>query len=107
MFSTDIASDDAEIEVADTLLLEDVSFDYANLLNRGHKGALVVPGDTLLLIECSSASAVGLLANRLEADNSQIRLVNIDTRSGQLTLKGSLTCLQRIDAELTRVSAET
>ncbi len=103
--STEIPGDGADVEVSDTMLLETVTFDYANLLNRARKGVLVLPGDAVLMIACAHTGQVGVLANRLEADNSRIRLVNIDNCAGQLTLKGPLACLQRIDAELTRVSS--
>jgi hypothetical protein len=88
----------SEVEVTDSLLLENVSFDYANLVNRSRKGALVIMGDSLLTLECNPADQVGKMANQIEARHPSATLVNIDIRSGRLTLKGPASLLQSIQA---------
>ena len=82
-------------EVADALLLVDVSFDYANQFNRGRNAALLVPGDSLLFIELAAGDPLAT-ANGIERDFHAVRLVNVDARSKRLILKGLASELARI-----------
>lgn len=84
------------VNIADSLLLEEVSFDYANLVNRSRKGALVIAGDSILILECDPADQVSVLANQLESAHPSLVLVNADARSGQLTFKGPASLLKTV-----------
>lgn len=93
-------SDGAEMTpaFADSLLLENVSFDYANLLNRSRKGALLVAGDSVLVLECEPPAEAGQLANQIESCHPNAILIHADARSGLVTFKGSVTLLKEIQS---------
>lgn len=86
--------------VAESLVLEDIEFDYANQLNRSCKGALVVPGDNALFLRCSDPALSGKLANLAESINASVRLVNLDSRSGVVIVKGEVSDLVALRAAL-------
>lgn len=61
----------------------------AQLLNRSRSGSMVVPGDTLLVIECAAAAYINLAANEAEKA-ANITIVNAASvgRFGRLWVTG-------------------
>lgn len=61
----------------------------AQLLNRSRSGSMVVPGDTLLVIECAPAAYINLAANEAEKA-ANITIVNAASigRFGRLWVTG-------------------
>lgn len=76
--------------VASTQIITSVEPYQAQLLNKWRKGALVVPGQTLGIIECAPAAYISIAANEAEKaaeiDIVEVRAVG---RFGRLFISGS------------------
>ena len=64
--------------------------DQAQLLNRFRRGSMLVPGETLLVVEVAPAAYINLAANEAEK-GANIKIVHISSvgRFGRLWLCGS------------------
>lgn len=82
--------------VEDVLLLQDISVDYAAMINRSRVGMLVIPGDTLLMIDWNPPGRVAQFANHIETAYPGIELVDFDERTGRLCIKGDKGLLKEI-----------
>lgn len=77
-------------EVASTQIITSVEPYQAQLLNKWRKGALVVPGQTLGIIECAPAAYIAHAANEAEkAANIDIVEVRAVGRFGRLFICGA------------------
>ena len=76
--------------VASTQIITSVEPYQAQLLNKWRKGSLVVPGQTLGIIECAPAAYISIAANEAEKaaeiDIVEVRAVG---RFGRLFISGS------------------
>jgi len=88
------------VQLRDTLLLEDLSADGAAMMNRRGNAALILPGDSLLTLECEPAFLAGKLANQIEAEFSDIELISIDMRAGRVGIRASTALLSKIQNRL-------
>jgi ethanolamine utilization microcompartment shell protein EutL len=83
-------SDRLKPQVASTQIITSVEPYQAQLLNKWRKGALVVPGQTLGIIECAPAAYISIAANEAEKaaeiDIVEVRAVG---RFGRLFVSGS------------------
>lgn len=83
-------SDRLKPSVASTQIITSVEPYQAQLLNKWRKGALVVPGQTLGIIECAPAAYISIAANEAEKaaeiDIVEVRAVG---RFGRLFVSGS------------------
>lgn len=77
-------------EIASTQIITSVEPYQAQLLNKWRKGSLVVPGQTLGIIECAPAAYISIAANEAEKaaeiDMVEVRAVG---RFGRLFISGS------------------
>ena len=77
-------------EITSTQIITSVEPHQAQLLNKWRKGALLVPGQTLGIIECAPAAYISIAANEAEKaaeiDMVEIRAVG---RFGRLFVSGS------------------
>jgi ethanolamine utilization microcompartment shell protein EutL len=77
-------------EIASTQIITSVEPHQAQLLNKWRKGALLVPGQTLGIIECAPAAYISIATNEAEKaaeiDMVEVRAVG---RFGRLFISGS------------------
>ena len=75
--------------VASTQIITSVEPYQAQLLNKWRKGALVVPGQTLGIVECAPAAYISIAANEAEkAADIEIVEVRAVGRFGRLFISG-------------------
>ena len=83
-------SDRLKPEISSTQIITSVEPHQAQLLNKWRKGSLLVPGQTLGIIECAPAAYISIAANEAEKaaeiDMVEIRAVG---RFGRLFISGS------------------
>ena len=82
--------------ISNHIVIDDVTPHHATLINRARKGDMIIPGETLLIIEIQPAQTAGLYFNTLEKDNPEIRLIHIDERAGRVLVCGQKADLQKI-----------
>jgi ethanolamine utilization microcompartment shell protein EutL len=84
------ANDAMAPEVASAQVITNVDPYQAQLINKFRRGALLVPGQTLLVMEVAPAAYVTLAANEAEksADIDQVFISNVG-RFGRLMVAGS------------------
>ncbi|MEM7683501.1 MAG: BMC domain-containing protein [Paracoccaceae bacterium] len=83
-------TDRTKPSVASTQIITSVEPYQAQLLNKWRKGALVVPGQTLGIIECAPAAYISIAANEAEK-SADIDIVEVRAvgRFGRLFISGS------------------
>jgi ethanolamine utilization microcompartment shell protein EutL len=76
--------------VASTQLITNVDPYQAQLINRFRRGSMLVPGETLFILEVAPAAYVSLAANEAEKA-ANIKVVNVSNvgRFGRMFLSGS------------------
>ncbi|MDF3281132.1 MULTISPECIES: hypothetical protein [unclassified Gordonia (in: high G+C Gram-positive bacteria)] len=82
-------SDRIKPKIASTQFITNVHGYQAQLLNKWRKGSLLMPGDSLFVLECAPAAYIALAANEAEkaADISVIEIRAVG-RFGRLFLSG-------------------
>lgn len=82
-------SDRIKPKIASTQFITNVHGYQAQLLNKWRKGSLLMPGDSLFVLECAPAAYIALAANEAEkaADISVIEIRAVG-RFGRLFLAG-------------------
>ena len=100
-------SDRLKPHIATTQIITSVEPYQAQLLNKWRKGALLVPGQTLGIIECAPAAYISIAANEAEKaaeiDIVEVRAVG---RYGRLFISGSENSVQvGMDAAVAAVEA--
>ncbi|MEM7438946.1 MAG: BMC domain-containing protein [Pseudomonadota bacterium] len=93
--------------IGSTQIITSVEPYQAQLLNKWRKGSLVIPGQTLGIIECAPAAYISIAANEAEkaaeVDMVEIRAVG---RFGRLFITGSENSVkQAVDAAVTAIEA--
>lgn len=94
-------------EISSTQIITSVEPYQAQLLNKWRKGALLVPGQTLGIIECAPAAYISIAANEAEKaaeiDMVEIRAVG---RFGRLFVSGSENSVKTaVDAAVKAIEA--
>ena len=83
-------ADAVKPEIVSTQLITNVHPYQAQLLNKFRKGALLIPGQSLLVIELAPAAYAGLAANEAEkAANIDVVEIRAVGRFGRVFLSGS------------------
>ena len=77
-------------EIASLQLITNVDPYQAQLLNRFRRGSMLVPGETLLVVEVAPAAYINLAANEAEK-GANIKIIHISSigRFGRMWLAGS------------------
>ena len=77
-------------EVVSTQVITRVDPYQAQLLNRFRRGSMLVPGETLLVLECAPAAYINYACNEAEK-NASIKIVHVSSvgRFGRMWLSGS------------------
>ncbi len=88
-------NDRVKPSVASTQIITSVEPYQAQLLNKWRKGSLVVPGQTLGIIECAPAAYISIAANEAEK-SAEIDIVEVRAvgRFGRLFISGSENSVQ-------------
>lgn len=77
-------------QVVSTQVITHVDSYQAQLLNRFRKGSILVPGETLLVLECAPAAYINYACNEAEK-NASIKIIHVSSvgRFGRMWLSGS------------------
>ncbi len=77
-------------QIASTQLITNVDPYQAQLLNRFRRGSMLVPGETLLVVEVAPAAYINLAANEAEK-KATIKILHVSSvgRFGRMWLSGS------------------
>ena len=88
-------SDRIKPNVATTQIITSIEPYQAQLLNKWRKGSLIVPGQTLGIIECAPAAYISVAANEAEK-SAEIDIVEVRAvgRFGRLFIAGSENSVQ-------------
>lgn len=100
-------SDRLKPSISTTQIITSVEPYQAQLLNKWRKGALIVPGQTLGIIECAPAAYISVAANEAEKaaeiDIVEVRAVG---RFGRLFISGSENSVKAgVDAAVQAIDA--
>lgn len=100
-------SDRTKPSIASTQIITSVEPYQAQLLNKWRKGALVVPGESLGIVECAPAAYIAIAANEAEK-SAEINIVEVRAvgRYGRLFFSGSEDSVKTaIDAAVGAINA--
>ena len=77
-------------QIASTQVITRIDPYQAQLLNRFRRGSMIVPGETLLVLECAPAAYINYACNEAEKKAS-IKIVHVSSvgRFGRMWLSGS------------------
>lgn len=77
-------------QVVSTQVITRVDPYQAQLLNRFRKGSMLVPGETLLVVECAPAAYINFACNEAEK-HASIKIIHVSSvgRFGRMWLSGS------------------
>lgn len=77
-------------EVASVQIITNVDPYQAQLLNRFRRGSLLVPGETMLVLECAPAAYINFACNEAEK-GANIKILHVSSvgRFGRMWLSGS------------------
>jgi len=77
-------------EIASLQLITNVDPYQAQLLNRFRKGSMLVPGETLLVVECAPAAYINYACNEAEK-RTNIKIIHVSSvgRFGRMWLSGT------------------
>lgn len=96
-------------QLASVQVITNVDPYQAQLINRFRRGSMIVPGETMLVLECAPAAYINFAANEAEKGAS-IKLIHISAvgRFGRLWLSGSESeILQARDAAVNALESLT
>ena len=84
------AQDRIRPEIASTQVITHVDSYQAQLLNRFRRGSMLVPGETMLVLECAPAAYINYACNEAEKKAS-IKIIHVSSvgRFGRMWLSGS------------------
>ncbi len=77
-------------QIASTQVITRIDPYQAQLLNRFRRGSMIVPGETLLVLECAPAAYINYACNEAEK-KANIKIVHVSSvgRFGRMWLSGS------------------
>ncbi len=77
-------------QIASTQVITRIDPYQAQLLNRFRRGSMIVPGETLLVLECAPAAYINYACNETEK-KANIKIVHVSSvgRYGRMWLSGS------------------
>lgn len=83
-------SDRIKPEIASTQVITNIDPYQAQLLNRFRRGSMIVPGETMLVLECAPAAYINYACNEAEK-KANIKIVHVSSvgRFGRMWLSGS------------------
>jgi hypothetical protein len=84
------AEDRIKPEIASLQLITNVDPYQAQLLNRFRRGSMLVPGETLLVVECAPAAYINYACNEAEK-RSNLKVIHVSSvgRFGRMWLSGT------------------
>ena len=83
-------ADRVKPEIASVQIITNVDPYQAQLLNRFRRGSMLVPGETMLVLECAPAAYINYALNEAEKGSS-IKVIHVSSvgRFGRMWLSGS------------------
>lgn len=77
-------------EVASTQVITRIDPYQTQLINRFRRGSMIVPGETMLVLECAPAAYINYACNEAEK-NANIKIIHVSSvgRFGRMWLSGS------------------
>jgi len=90
-----------------TDVIEDIADQHAVIINRNRQASMVIPGDTLLVVEIVPALYVAIAANEAEKAAPKLTLVDVQMigAAGRLYMSGSSSDVQKGLAGIERILA--
>jgi hypothetical protein len=84
------AEDRIKPEIASLQLITNVDPYQAQLLNRFRRGSMLVPGETLLVVECAPAAYINYACNEAEK-RANLKIIHVSSvgRFGRMWLSGT------------------
>jgi len=84
------AEDRIKPQIASLQLITNVDPYQAQLLNRFRRGSMLVPGETLLVVECAPAAYINFACNEAEK-RSNLKVIHVSSvgRFGRMWLSGT------------------
>lgn len=88
-----------------TDVIEDVADQHAVIINRNRQASMVLPGETLLIVEMVPALYAAIAANEAEKVSPDLTLVDVQMigAAGRLYMSGTSADVQRALSEIERV----
>ena len=99
-------------ELASVQVITNVDPYQAQLINRFTRGNMLVPGETMLVLECAPAAYINLAANEAEK-RANIKLIHVSSvgRFGRMWMSGSeseiLTARTAAEAALAQIDGKS
>jgi hypothetical protein len=89
-------------------VIEDVTDRQAVIINRNREASMVMPGDTLLLVEVTPALFAAVAANEAERAAPEITLVDVSMigAAGRIYLSGESGVVRRAEEEIASVLSQ-
>lgn len=100
-------SDRVKPSVASVQVITNVDAYQAQLINRFTRGNMLVPGETMLVLECTPAAYINLAANEAEKQ-ANIKLIHVASvgRFGRLWMSGTESEIQAAKVAAERALAQ-
>lgn len=91
-----------------TDVIEDITDQHAVIINRNREASMVLPGQTLLIVEMTPALFAAVAANAAERVAPELTLVTVSMigAAGRLYLAGATADIERARDEISRVLAD-
>ncbi len=88
-----------------TDVIEDIADQHAVIINRNRQASMVLPGETLLIVEMVPALYAAIAANEAEKVSPDLTLVDVQMigAAGRLYMSGTSADVQRALSEIERV----
>ena len=101
------ATDQLAAKILYTDVIEDIADQYAVIINRNRQASMVLPGETLLIVEMVPALYAAIAANAAEKVAPGLTLVDVQMigAAGRLYMSGSTADVTSGLAEIKRVLA--
>ena len=101
------AADQLAAKILYTDVIEDIADQHAVIINRNRQGSMVLPGETLLIVEMVPALYAAIAANAAEKVAPGLTLVDVQMigAAGRLYMSGSTADVTSGLAEIKRVLA--
>jgi hypothetical protein len=101
------AADQLAPQIVYTDVIEDIADQHAVIINRNRQASMILPGDTLLIVEMVPALYAAIAANEAEKAAPGLTLVDVQMigAAGRLYMSGATADVQKGLAEIQRVLA--
>ena len=99
------ASDQLRPRILYSDVIEDVTDQHAVIINRNREASMLMPGDTLLVVEVTPALFAAVAANEAEREAPEVTLVDVQMigAAGRISMGGAPEDVRRAQQAIDRV----